>query len=117
MTFAEEIERRREELIAKLVEVAPPAPGVSEAESTQMIAGYLHLLSAASRGDTKPRDEYLSTVIPGVKQAGMKLGYIVRVLVKLDLTLVQLISPDHRPWMTNHCADYAERLASAWESA
>ena len=117
MNVAEEISTHRGDIIAALLRVAPRAPGVGEAEAEQMVAGYVYLLEQAAAGNPAPRDEYLATVIPGVKQAGMPLGYIARVLVTLDLALAPLVSEQNRAWITEYCADYADRLVQAWEKS
>jgi hypothetical protein len=117
MNVSEEIAARRGEFIAELVRVAPRAPGITDAEAEQMVAGYVHLMEQSAAGNFAPREEYLATVIPGVKQAGMSLGYIMRVLVSIDMGLSPLVSVANRAWFTDYCADYAERLVNAWERA
>lgn len=117
MNIVEEIASRKGEIIAELLRVAPRAPGVSDADAEQMVAGYVHLMEQSALQNFGPREDYLATVIPGVKQAGMPLGYIVRVLVALDMALMPLVSADNRPWLVDYCADYADRLVNAWERA
>lgn len=117
MNVTEEIATRRGELVAALLRVSPRAPGLSEAEAEQMVAGYVHLMEQSAAQNFGPREEYLATVIPGVKQAGMPLGYIIRVLVHIDMELSHLVSGDNRAWFAEYCADYAERLINAWERA
>jgi hypothetical protein len=117
MNVAEEIAARRAEIVAALLRAAPRAPGVSDADAEQMVAGYVYLMEQSALQNFAPREDYLATVIPGVKQAGMPLGYIVRVLVAIDMALAPLISADNHAWVADYCADYAERLVTAWGRA
>lgn len=117
MNVAQDIAARRAEIVAALLKISPRVPGVSEEEARQFVAGYLHLVEQAGAGNTDARDDYLATVIPGVKQAGMPLGFIMRILVAIDIALVPLVAPEHRAWVADYCADYAERLVNAWIAA
>jgi hypothetical protein len=111
---AEELDRRHEELCALLVATLEPLEGQTDAERRQFIAGFLHVIASAGRDDFGPRDDYIESVIPGVKAAGMGMGYVLSVLVHLFLTLSPRVA-DPGGWLPDFARDYTKRLVNKWE--
>ena len=114
----QDFQQKRPELFTKMMAAVNllPAP-MPEDNANQFINGYLALIESALGGDLGPRDEYLSLVIPPLKQNGMPLGYVIGVLVGVDLALVSVTSPEHLPWYSAFLSGYAEKFCQLWEAA
>ena len=80
----------------------------------QFVNGYVHLIEQAALGNETARDEYLSLIIPACKAAELPLGYILAVLVILDMALARVISPEFLHWHMAFCYDYTESLIEVW---
>jgi hypothetical protein len=91
----------------------PSLPG-SDAERRQFVAGFLDLAVHAAAGDTAPRDEYLSLVVPAVKQSGMSLAVIMAGMVGVAMGGANALSGAELTWWYRFCNDYTHRLLEAW---
>lgn len=91
-----------------------PSLPSSESERRQFVAGFLDLAMHAAEGNTTPRDEYLSLVIPAVKQAGMSLGVVMAGMVGVAMGGANALSGPELTWWYGFCHDYTHRLAEAW---
>src|SRR5688572_20871476 len=105
----QQIESLREAILASTLEhVAPTHPGQSDAERRQFMAAYLHLMCRMAEGDPGPRDDYLASVIPGLKTAGMPLAMLVGYLAKVDVIVAAHVGPQHLGWHAAFAQSYAE---------
>ncbi len=102
---------------AMLAATADPALPSSEPERRQFVAGFLDLALHAAAGNTAPRDEYLSLVIPAVKQSGMGLGVIMAGMVGVAMGGANVLSGAELTWWIGFCHDYTHRLIEAWNKA
>lgn len=117
MTFAEEIQQKKDEMIQLMLDIGRPVEGQPEEETRQFYAGYVSLVEQAAQGNTQVRDEYIDVVIPATKQAGMPLSFVVGALIVVKMVFARMISDEHFSWYADFSLDYTERLIKAWESA
>jgi hypothetical protein len=112
---SEEVLAGHERLLAAMAEVTPVLEGQTESEVRQFLKGFLHVIEQGARGDTGPRDEYLATVIPATKHAGIPLPTVMKILVSVSSALVAAFSTENRRWLIDYLSDYAARLVTTWE--
>lgn len=91
----------------------PKLPG-TEVERGQFVAGFLDLAIHAAAGNTTPRDEYLSLVVPSIKQSGMDLGVVMAGMIGVAMGGANALSGAELTWWYTFCHDYTHRLVEAW---
>ena len=101
-------------LIEKMMEVRNVTDLASSAEDArQFMVGFVRLMQASASGDDGPRDEYLSTVIPAIRDAGMPLTVVLDGMVRVAIGATAIL-PEHALWFSNFCANYTVRLLEVW---
>jgi hypothetical protein len=111
-----ELESGHERVVQAMLRAAGPLP-LPEADRRQFVVGFLNLIESAAAGDLAPRDEYLHTVIPGVKASGMTLPFVVSNLCAVMFGLASAASDATLDWYAAFGRDYAARMVTAWETA
>jgi hypothetical protein len=117
MGLTEELDARRGEIIDLMVHANGPADEGAGGEFRQFIVGYFNILRAATAEDFGPRDEYLSTVIPALRQSGMPLSVIMVGLVRLVTVVAAALGVEHTKWLCEFQGDYTARILAMWEEA
>jgi hypothetical protein len=87
---------------------------VTRDDVEQLAAGFLAVMDAAAAGDLTPRDEYLATVIPGVRAAGIPFAMTLEAMTRVVVAVVSCMPAEHHPWLADFCGDYTARLVAAW---
>jgi hypothetical protein len=115
----QEYQQKRAEIFASMKGSLEAMPNtMTEESSFQYINGYLSLIEGAMRGDLSVQEDYLTLVIPPLKQQKLvSLGYSVKVLFVLNQALLSKVSAESAPWYVSFFADYAEKLCDVWESS
>jgi hypothetical protein len=108
----QELESKREEII--LLMLAGTTSLGSEAEQRQFVAGYFDLILAAARGDLGPRDAYLETVIPGIKQGGLGFDYVLAQMAAVGMAVAAVVSREHVLWHMAFTREYVSLLVQQW---
>lgn len=114
MSITDALSAKRSELIDLLVQTN--TAGGSAHEARQLVNGYYNLLAAAAAGDLAPRDEFLSTVIPALRAAGMPLSVVMDGLVRLAAATGAVLGTEHAPWLCQFLTEYCERILATWGS-
>jgi hypothetical protein len=109
-----ELQTKHDALIQAMIGATVALPGVAEADRRQFVAGYLDVLEQAAKGDYGPRDEYLTTVIPGIREAGMSLEDVLAQMAGVAMAIAATVLPAHLAWHVSFTRDYVERLAKGW---
>jgi hypothetical protein len=115
MSISTAIAEHRSALISCLLETADRSLPTPEAEVRQFLVGFVALMQAAAEGDLGPRDEYLESVIPAVRESGISLGYVVGAMPRLATAIGCVLGREHAPWVANFTADYTLRLLALWQ--
>jgi hypothetical protein len=115
MTLADEIRSKHDIIVAKMIALGDPSLTTPADEGRQFTVGFVHLVEAAAAGDTRPRDEYLAVVIPGVQASGFPLESILDSMVRVSMALTATLEAVHHTWLANFCGDYTRRLLRLWE--
>jgi hypothetical protein len=104
------------DLIARIMERLPPAEGTSEQDTHQFIAGYVHMMEAAARGNFELREQYWEGVIPAIKAGGMPLEPVMTGMVWLSMGIAAFYSTDEevREWAMGFCAEHSAQLARVY---
>lgn len=89
--------------------------GTPESEVRQFIEGFVSVMTAAAGGDLGPRDEYLASVIPAIRDGGMPLGFVIDGMIRVAMGTAAVIDREHQRWITDFCADYAQEIIRLWE--
>lgn len=116
MSLVEAIDANRAELIELMIRATLPE-GASESDSgevRQFIVGYFTILRAAAAEDFGPRDEYVNTVIPALREANMSLVLLIGGLVRLATVAAAVLGVEHAAWLCDFQSDYAGRILAAW---
>ena len=117
MGLTEELDARRDEIIELMIRANGQADGDASGQFRQVTVGYYTILRSASAGDFGPRDEYLSTVIPALRQSGMPLSVIMAGLVRLAAATGAALGAEHARWLCEFLGDYTARILAIWEEA
>jgi hypothetical protein len=116
MTVAMAIAEHRSALIACMMETSDRSLPTPESEVRQFLVGFLALMQAAAEGDLGPRDEYLASVVPAIRESGIGLEYVVGAMPRLATAIGSVLGREHAPWVAGFTADYTVRLLSLWQS-
>jgi hypothetical protein len=116
MSLVSAIQSSSEELVAKMISVNNRETGTSEADTRQFVVGYVNILSAAAGGDLGPRDEYLASVIPAIRDAGMPLGVVIDGMVRVSTVAGALLGAEHLPWLCDFQGAYSARIIEIWQA-
>lgn len=116
-SLTDEIRTRRDAVLDAMVELSDRSLPTPPNEVRQFILGFVRLVESAAAGDTGPRDEYLSVVIPGIRAAGFPLDATLDSMVRVAMALSSTLNPTHHRWLADFCGDYTRRLLRSWESA
>jgi hypothetical protein len=90
---------------------------VSLAEARQFASGFLHLIESAALGDVTARDEYLASVVPGLRESGFPFDAVLDAMIGAVVALAASLEPFHHAWLADFCGDYTARLVRAWYPA
>jgi len=114
--IANAIKERQSELIAWMMELTPPVEGSTAEDNRQFIAGFVHVLEQAARGNLEPRSQYLGSVIPAIKAGGMSAQIVMTGMVRVAMAVASFFEGDKEAikWATDFCADYTDELTQAY---
>ena len=114
MSVSAAIAQHRAALISCMMETADKSLPTPEPEVRQFMVGFVALMQAAAEGDLGPRDEYLESVIPAIREGGITLGFVVGAMPRLAAAIGCVLGPEHVAWVANFTADYTLRLMEVW---
>jgi hypothetical protein len=114
MSTADAVAKRRQQLFETMSATAERSAGVSEASIRQFIWGFINVLEAGARGDDGPRDIYLTSVIPALKQGPLPFEVVVASMSRVTAATACVLGPEHVQWVADYCSDYLLRLLSTW---
>lgn len=117
MSIADALSAKRRELIELMVQTSSPAHGTTEADVRQFVVGYFNIVLAAADGSFGPRDEYLGTVLPSLRDAGMPLSIIMDGMVRVATATAATLGTEHAAWLCSFQGDYCARILAVWEGA
>ena len=117
MGLTEELDARRDEIIELMIRANGQADEDATGQFRQVTVGYYTILRSAAAGDFGPRDEYLSTVIPALRESGMPLSVIITGLVRLVVATGAALGAEHARWLCEFLGDYTGRILAIWEEA
>lgn len=112
--IAAAIQANYDDLVETMMATTNQDAGTSESDRRQFIAGYVHILAAASREDLGPRDEYLATVIPAIRDGGMPLAVVMDGMVRVATAAGAVLGPKHAKWLSDFQGDYICRILTMW---
>ena len=115
MNVAMAIAQHRSELIACMLETADRTLPTPESEVQQFFVGFVSVMQAAAEGDLGPRDEYLGSVVPAIRESGITLEYVVGAMPRLATAAGCVLGREHAPWAATFIADYTVRLLALWQ--
>jgi hypothetical protein len=113
MTIAEAIEANTDRLVATMMRTAKEGAS-SEADTRQFIVGFVHILGAAARNDFGPRDEYLESVIPAIRDGGMPLDIVMDGMVRVATSAGVVLGEEHAKWLSDFQGDYTAKIIALW---
>lgn len=114
MSLADQLKERREKILDRMFELSDKTVPTPPDEIRQFLAGFFHLVQSSAEGDDQPRNDYLETVIPGIKAAGMPLPLVMDGMVRVAMVLAAEVDTEHVPWMVEFNAKYTTRLLEIW---
>lgn len=115
MNISQAIAARRQALVDTMILANNPETG-NEEGTRQFIVGYVHILGAAADGDMGPRDEYLGTVIPAIRDGGMPLSVVMDGMVRVATVAGALLGADHARWLADFQGEYTKRIIDIWST-
>jgi len=113
MTLHKHLRDRHETIVETMVAMQDRAMAPA-AEARQFVLGFVRLVEAAAGSDLGPRDEYLETVIPGLRASGFQLASTVDAMTRSAMALVTVVDPHYHRWIIDFCGDYSRRLIRMW---
>lgn len=113
MNISETIAARRQALVDTMMDANNPDAG-GEDGARQFIVGYVHILGAAAAGDMGPRDEYLASVIPAIRDGGMPLGIVMDGMVRVATCAAAVLGTEHARWLADFQGDYTQKIIAMW---
>lgn len=113
MSISQAIAARRQALVDTMIDANDPETGTEEG-TRQFIVGYVQLLSAAADGDMGPRDEYLETVIPAIRDGGMPLGVVMDGMVRVATVAGAVLGAEHVRWLADFQGEYTKKIIEMW---
>jgi hypothetical protein len=116
MSIAEAVVSKRELLFELMMATADRSLDTPEAAVKQFVWGFINVLEASARGDHEPRDIYLASVIPALRDGHMPLETIVSAMVRVTAASTAALGPEHLRWVADYCGDYMARLISIWNA-
>jgi hypothetical protein len=115
MSIAEALAAHHEPLVDLMIRTTMMPAGSSEADTRQFVVGYVSILSAAANGDFGPRDEYLQSVIPAIRDGGMPLQIVMEGMVRVATAAAAMLGPEHAQWLSDFQGDYTVKILDIWE--
>jgi hypothetical protein len=116
MTPSEAIQSRQSELVDVMMQMADRELGTPENEVRQFITGFVALLAAAADGDYRPRDEYLASVIPALRDANMPLSIIIDGMIRVGMSAAAVLDREHLPWVVRFCSEHTREILRIWKA-
>ncbi len=116
MEALDAIAEKHDDLVELMVQTANRDLGTSEAEIRQFAQGFVGVMQAAAGGDLEPRNEYLASVIPAIREAGMERDDVLDSMVRVAMAASCLLSREHLAWVTDFCTQYTRDLLRIWEA-
>ena len=113
MSITDALETHRDELVEALLQVIQ-GDGDSP-EVRQFAVGWYALMAASAAGDNGPRDEYLASVVPPLRESGFPFEQMVTGLVGMAAAAGTVLGPTHARWLSSFFAEYARELFKWWE--
>lgn len=114
MSVAEAVASKRELLFEMMVATADRSLGTPVAAITQFVRGFINVLEASARGNHEPRDIYLTSVIPALRDGSLSLETTVAAMVRVTAAAALVLGSEHLRWVADYCADYTARLLAIW---
>jgi len=117
MGLAEDLKRNQVSLVDQMVPYMVVGSPSSESELRQFIGGFVHLMAEAAGGNLLPREDYLNTVIPAIKKAGMTLTVTMKGMVDVSMLCAAFLDRAHLTWVRQFCLAYTEELLRVWDNS
>jgi hypothetical protein len=117
MSISELVSSKRESLFNVMMATADRNLETPESAISQFIWGFINVLEASAHGDHGPRDLYLSSVIPALRDGSMPFSLVVASMVRVSSAAASVLGPEHLQWVSDYCADYTVRLMAHWEGS
>lgn len=89
---------------------------MSEEGTSQFIRGFLDVIAQELEGNNKARDEYMSLVVPPLKEGGLPLSMMARSLAPMFAIIGAHLGPAHLAWLTQYAHEHTECLFSIWDA-
>ena len=89
---------------------------MSEEGTSQFVRGFLDVIAQDLEGNNKARDEYMSLVVPPLKEAGLPLSMMVRSVAPMFAIIGAYLGPVHSAWLSQYAHDHSECLFSVWDA-
>lgn len=109
------LSQRRADIVEAVFALRDRKAPVTRTDIDQLANGFLHLMAAAAAGDLALRDEYLRTVIPGLRAAGISFATTLEAMTRVSIAVVTCMPREHHAWLADFCGDYTARLVTAWQ--
>jgi hypothetical protein len=113
----QEFQQKRSEIFnAMLAALNTHQQKIPPEQASQFITARVAVIESALQGNLTARDEYLTTIVPGLKAGGLfSWSLASEVLTSMDAALLQLISLENAPWYATFFAEYTEKFYQIWE--
>jgi hypothetical protein len=109
-----DLQAKREPLVQAMMGAVARVGDIPSADGRQFMVGFYDLLLHAAEGDLGPRDQYLETIVPGVRAAGMTLEYSVAQMMAMAMAIASVVAPEHLPWHVTFLREYVTLMYRQW---
>lgn len=118
MTVADQLVERRDRILERMLEMNQnSASDTPDDQVRQFLMGFYNLVLSSAQGDDQPRNDYLETVIPGIKASGMPLGEVMDGMVRVAMVMGAEVDAEDLGWMVDFNANYTLRLIEIWDQS
>ena len=115
MAIGDTVTSKRERLFETMMATADRSYGAPDDAIKQFIWGFINVLEASAHGDHGPRDLYLTSVIPALREGPLPFSAILASMLRVSTAAACVLGPEHVQWVSEYCADYTLRLLALWE--
>jgi hypothetical protein len=116
MSIGELVTSKRGSLFEAMMITTDRSLGTPDSAISQFIWGFINVLEASAHGDHGPRDLYLSSVIPALRDGPMPFSVVLGSMVRVTSAAACVLGLEHLKWVSEYCADYTLRLMALWEA-
>jgi hypothetical protein len=117
MSIGDLVTSKRESLFEVMMATADRNLGTPDSAIRQFLWGFINILEGSAHGDHGPRDLYLSSVIPALRDGAMPFSVVLASMVRVSSATACVLGPEHVQWVSDYCADYTLRLMALWEGS